>query len=192
MCAPVVQKYAQIAGRVASLETGPETSPIAERLKSRLHRLRRRANQREQNTIPWCKGLESMPPSLRNIEFGCDSTGTPYVEVTLPTCKASHVTHWGMAGDPNLKSFYDMYVFPTGAGIHVARGIASRWRETFGKVMDRARSQIDRKLNQIIAQRLPAACSLEEAKRLSLAVKAELRSAPDILKWQAQYDEVSV
>jgi hypothetical protein len=105
--------------------------------------------------IIWRKGLDDMPPGLRQWDPGVDIFGVPYLGVTRHADSVRHALrpavvgpNWCASGDPNVKSFYDFYVPNTGSVVDVGRGWAQRVYAKLGRKIDRLTSEMDQEVNR--------------------------------------------
>jgi hypothetical protein len=132
-------------------------------------RIEARAREQASNTPPpkarrrytWEEGVKFLPPSLERYNPGSDHTGTPLVYFSIPPgIKESNLwrkyaqegksldgLNWSFGADPNITSFYDMYL-PSGITVHVGDGWAQRILSTYGRAIDDHQSEMDQLVNQ--------------------------------------------
>ena len=113
--------------------------------------------------ITWRKGLDDVPPALRDWDPGVDAFGVAYVGVTRhpddkrkQICKQVRETDfgcgkWCVSGDPNITSFYDFYIPASGSVVDIGRGWAQRVLEKWGRKVDRAQADVDAIINKELA-----------------------------------------
>ena len=124
--------------------------------------------------ITWRKGLDDVPPALRDWDPGVDPFGVAYVGITRHSddkrkqvCKQVRETDfgcgkWCVSGDPNITSFYEFYVPASGSVVDIGKGWAQRVLDKWGRKVDRAQSEVDAIINKELAG------ILDEKKALSM------------------------
>lgn len=111
----------------------------------------------------WRKGLEHIPEALRRWDPGVDPFGVPYLSITrhsdqdrqrlwvrFGSRRGALSDRWQFGADPNIKSFYDLYLPATGCVIHVGQGWAQRVYNRYGIVNDVCASEMDRLINKCL------------------------------------------
>jgi hypothetical protein len=109
----------------------------------------------------WRKGFEHIPEALCKWDPGVDPFGVPYLSITRHSDQdrqrlwarfgsrgGALSDRWQFGADPNIKSFYDLYLPATGCVIHVGQGWAQRVYDRYGVSNDVCASEMDHLINK--------------------------------------------